>query len=48
MKNMLIRPSREELLKDFSDDNQIDFHIFNAGEFHLPKGIEGLSSDTSV
>lgn len=29
MKNMLIRPTEEELKKDFSGD--VDFYIFNAG-----------------
>lgn len=36
MKNMLIRPTREELAKDFVDDNQIDFHVFNAGDYACP------------
>lgn len=29
MKNMLIRPTEEELKKDFNGD--VDFYIFNAG-----------------
>jgi len=48
MRNMLIVPSKDELATDFSDDNQIDFHIFNAGEFHLPTPIPGISSPTSA
>lgn len=34
MKNMLIRPTEEELQKDFSGD--VDFCIFNAGELSAP------------
>jgi phosphoenolpyruvate carboxykinase (ATP) len=36
MRNMLIRPTQEELAKDFADDKNIDFHVFNAGEMLLP------------
>ena len=32
MKNMLIRPTDEELKRDFVDDTKIDFHVFNAGD----------------
>lgn len=45
---MLIVPTREELEHDFSEDEAIDFHIFNAGELYLPQPIEGVSSPTSV
>lgn len=48
MKNMLIRPTEEELAKDFSDDNNIDFHVFNAGELHCPLPIAGVKTDTSI
>lgn len=48
MKNMLIRPTPEELVKDFSDDKNIDFHIFNAGEMKAPVPIKDLTSDTTV
>lgn len=47
MRNMLIVPTKEELAKEFSDDNAIDFHIFNAGEFQLPTPIKGITSPTS-
>lgn len=33
---MLIRPTEEELAKDFVNDDNIDFHVFNAGEMKLP------------
>lgn len=36
MKNMLIRPTDEELSMDFSNDENIDFHVFNAGELKAP------------
>lgn len=36
MKNMLIRPTREELARDFTDDSKIDFHVFNAGDYNAP------------
>jgi len=48
MKNMLIRPTEEELAKDFSEDENIDFHVFNAGDYHAPLPIEGVKSTTSV
>lgn len=48
MKNMLIRPTNEELQRDFSDDKNIDFHIFNAGELHCPLPVPGVASDTSI
>ena len=46
MRNMLIRPTKEELEKDFSGD--VDFTIYNAGELHAPKNIPGVSSETNV
>jgi phosphoenolpyruvate carboxykinase (ATP) len=36
MKNMLIRPTAEELAKDFTDDKNVDFHVFNGGELLCP------------
>ena len=45
MHNMLIRPSKEELMNDF--DN-VDFHILNAGEFPADKKTPGVGSQTSV
>lgn len=48
MKNMLIRPTSEELTRDFSDDKKIDFHIFNAGELKAPVPIKDMSSETTV
>jgi len=48
MKNMLIRPTDEELKRDFVHDKNIDFHIFNAGELLAPQPIPGTSSPTSV
>lgn len=39
MKNMLIKPTAEELRRDFSDDSKIQFHIFNAGELNCPLPI---------
>ena len=48
MKNMLIRPTPEELKRDFSDDKKIDFHIFNAGEYKAPLPIKDVSSETTV
>lgn len=32
MHNMLIRPTEDELKRDFSNPDKIDFHVFNAGE----------------
>lgn len=46
MRNMLIRPTKEELEKDFAGD--VDFTIYNAGELHAPKNIPGVSSETNV
>jgi phosphoenolpyruvate carboxykinase (ATP) len=34
MKNMMIKPTEEELKKDFADG--ADYYIFNAGEFPAP------------
>jgi phosphoenolpyruvate carboxykinase (ATP) len=46
MHNMLVRPSSEELEKDFADG--ADYYIFNAGEFHANKHIPDVDSDVSV
>ncbi|CAD8062632.1 unnamed protein product [Paramecium primaurelia] len=46
MQNMLIKPTNEELKRDFSDD--VDFHIFNAGPMSAPKLVEGVGSETCV
>ncbi|CAD8074000.1 unnamed protein product [Paramecium sonneborni] len=46
MQNMLIKPTNEQLKKDFSDD--VDFHIFNAGPMAAPKLVEGVGSETCV
>ncbi|CAK69881.1 unnamed protein product (macronuclear) [Paramecium tetraurelia] len=46
MKNMLIRPTDEELKKDFSGD--VDFYIFNAGPQTIQKPIEGIKSEGCV
>lgn len=48
MKNMLIRPTQEELARDFADDKNIDFHVFNAGELVLPQPIKDTNGSTSV
>lgn len=48
MKNMLIRPTEEELERDFSRDENIDFHVFNAGETLCPQPIEGTASPTTI
>ena len=40
---MLIRPTQEELKRDFSNDSKIGFHIFNAGELSCPLPLPGLS-----
>lgn len=48
MKNMLIRPTAQELAADFNDDKKIDFHIFNAGELHAPLPIKDLTTYSSV
>lgn len=46
MQNMLIKPTPEELKRDFSDD--VDFHIFNAGPMSAPRLVEGVGSETCV
>jgi phosphoenolpyruvate carboxykinase (ATP) len=48
MKNMLIRPTQDELARDFADDKNIDFHVFNGGELHCPFPLEGIPNSTSV
>lgn len=48
MRNMLIKPTAQELKKDFLN-GEPDFHVFNAGELLAPyKHIPGLNSPTSV
>ena len=47
MRNMLIRPTEEQLHTDFEDG--IDFTIFNAGEFNAdPENTPGVRTHTSV
>jgi phosphoenolpyruvate carboxykinase (ATP) len=46
MQNMLIRPTEEELKRDFS--NGADYTIFNAGEFPANSLTKGMTSNTSV
>lgn len=46
MRNMLIVPTPDEIAKDFSED--VDYHIFNAGEFPATNRIKGVTSETSV
>ena len=48
MKNMLIRPTDAELEKDFAKDENIDFHVFNAGELIAPQPIEGTAGGTTI
>ncbi len=45
MRNMLIRPTKEELENDFNDP---DYHIFNSGELNAGSLYEGVNSKTSV
>jgi hypothetical protein len=45
---MLIRPTQEELARDFADDKNVDFHVFNAGELNLPQPIKDTNGTTSV
>lgn len=44
MRNMLIVPTYEELKRDFTDNN-IDFHLLNAGDMQAPKSklLKGIS-----
>lgn len=46
MRNMMIVPTDEELRRDFIDNN-IDFHLFNAGEFKAPRSplLKGVSNN---
>jgi len=48
MNNMLMRPSQEDLQRDFADDSKIDFHIYNAGEYTAPMPIKDLTSGTTI
>jgi len=48
MRNMLIRPTPEEYARDFADDKNIDFHVFNGGELVLPQPIKDTKGYTSV
>ena len=47
MTNMLIKPTKEELDKEF-DINGVDYTIYNTGEFPATKLFKGLNSDTCV
>jgi phosphoenolpyruvate carboxykinase (ATP) len=46
MHNMMIRPTKEELIRDFAKG--ADYNIINAGEFPANRMTEGMSSSTSV
>lgn len=46
MKNMLIVPTEAELAKDFNEN--VDFHIFNGGEFPATTSIDGVATKTCV
>lgn len=46
MRNMLIRPTEEELARDFQDG--ADYYIFNAGEFGANRHIPDVINDTAV
>jgi phosphoenolpyruvate carboxykinase (ATP) len=46
MQNMLIRPSEEELERDFKDG--ADFTILNAGEYPADDSVYGVNSTTSI
>jgi phosphoenolpyruvate carboxykinase (ATP) len=48
MKNMLIRPTLDELAGDFANDDNIDFHVFNGGEMRCPSPIPGIPNDCTV
>lgn len=48
MNNMLIRPTQDELARDFTDDKNIDFHVFNAGELLCPQPLKDTTCGTSV
>lgn len=45
MRNMLVMPTAEELKNDF---NNVDYEIYNAGEFPATIHNEGVTSNTSV
>ena len=45
MRNMLIKPTEQELKTDFTD---IDYYIFNAGEYYASPLIKGVTDKTSV
>jgi phosphoenolpyruvate carboxykinase (ATP) len=45
MQNMLIMPTKEELMDDF---DEVDYTIFNAGEHPSSRKIEGVDSDTTI
>jgi phosphoenolpyruvate carboxykinase (ATP) len=46
MTNMLIRPTQQELDRDFADG--ADYYIFNAGEFAANKNIPDVVNETAV
>lgn len=43
-----MRPTEEELQRDFAKDENIDFHVFNAGELNCPLPVEGVKGPTSI
>lgn len=45
MQNMLIMPTRDELIEDF---DEVDYTIYNAGEHPSSTKIEGVDSDTTI
>jgi phosphoenolpyruvate carboxykinase (ATP) len=46
MRNMLVMPTQEEIFRDFR--NEVDFTIYNAGEFPATTLIDGVGSETCV
>ncbi|KAM3140822.1 hypothetical protein pb186bvf_007049 [Paramecium bursaria] len=46
MKQMLIRPTPQELERDFQGD--VDYHIFNAGKMFASTKIPGVGSETCI
>jgi phosphoenolpyruvate carboxykinase (ATP) len=46
MRNMLVRPTQEELIEDFSKG--VDFTVYNAGQFPANPLLPGMTADTSI
>ena len=46
MHNMLVRPTLQELEREFGDG--ADYYIFNAGEFHANQNIAGVVGREAV